>query len=493
MSEKTARRSSLTLLEVGVFLLVAVVLGSFVMQRAKEARRRAVAGSLRAAGAVITCDRNGGVRTIDMTAMPEDRIRLKDIGLLTKLTAVNLDHSETQDEHLQELSPLKQLTKLHLVGTAITDTGCLHLEKHRAMRFLDLRANCISDEGLAPLSTLTELVELRLAQTWITDDGLKSLAGMQKLEMLDLRHSDITDAGLKHLHPLTSLNKVRLIHSRVTERGVERLQEARPDLTIEHWPEVADPNHLRVRLRPPNYQTNQTEREGAERVHISERALVKELIELKKRIPDGPSSAEQNIRGLNYVEGGGFLSYLELSLEKPPVDLFPQVLRCRNLEHLVLRYFPPTDDFFSQIHRLRFLRYLTLHCPLTDEHLEQIARLPNLAALDMRGTLRRPSRFTNDGLRHLSNLSGLTNLEIANSEISDEGLRHLKFEDLPKLSFIRLNNVPNVTREGVFHLLDEFPETRRYSVWIQGDRPISDWESEYRRRDRQRKLRSPAP
>ncbi len=51
---------------------------------------------------------------------------------------------------------------------------------------------------------------------------------------------------------------------------------------------------------------------------------------------------------------------------------------------------------------------------------------------------------------------------------------------MPKLSFIRLNNVPNVTREGIFHLLDELPETRRYSVWIQGDRRISQWESEYR-------------
>ena len=51
---------------------------------------------------------------------------------------------------------------------------------------------------------------------------------------------------------------------------------------------------------------------------------------------------------------------------------------------------------------------------------------------------------------------------------------------MPKLSFIRLNNVPNVTREGVFHLLDEFPETRRYSVWIQGDSHISRWESAYR-------------
>jgi len=483
MPEKAARRSSLTLLEVGLILLIAVGLGAYVMHRAKETRRRAVAGVLKAAGAKIQYGEDQSI--IAMTAMAEERIRLKDIGLLTKLSAINLDHSETIDEHLQELSHLERLTKLHLVGTAITDEGCRHLANHRAMRFLDLRANCISDEGLAELSELTELVELRLAQTWITDDGLKSLARMQKLETLDLRHSDITDKGLKQLHSLKSLNKVRLIHSRVSRSGATKLNATMPNLFIEHWPEVSDPNHTRIRLRPPNYAT---ERDEIARVHVSERALLKELSELEKTIPDGPAPPDQNVREIQTLDRDGFVVYLELPMEKPPVDLFPRVLRFRNLEHLTLRYFPPTEDIFAQIHRLRFLRYLSVHCPLTDRHLDQISRLPNLALLEIRGSLRRPSQFTDDGMRHLLSLKGLTNLEIANSEISDEGLRQLKFEDLPKLSFIRLNNVPNVTREGVFYLLDEFPKTRRYSVWIQGDRHISRWESEYRSLDRKRKV-----
>ena len=205
MSEKAARRSSLTLLEVGIILLIAVGLGAYVMHRAKEARRRAVAGVLKAAGANIQYGKDQSIIAIDMTAMAEEQIRLKDIGLLTKLSAVNLDHSETIDEHLQELSHLERLTKLHLVGTAVTDEGCRHLANHHAMRLLDLRANCISDAGLTELSELTKLVDLRLAQTWITDAGLKSLAGMQKLEMLDLSHSDITDEGLQHLHRRTTI------------------------------------------------------------------------------------------------------------------------------------------------------------------------------------------------------------------------------------------------------------------------------------------------
>ena len=118
---------------------------------------------------------------------------------------------------------------------------------------------------------------------------------------------------------------------------------------------------------------------------------------------------------------------MELSVENPPVDLFAKSLRFRNLEHLILRYFPPTKDLFENIHRLRFIRDLTVHCPVTDDHLRQIAQLPNLAALDMRGSLRRPSQYTDDGLRHPKKLSRLTNFEIANSEVSDEGLRHLTF------------------------------------------------------------------
>ncbi|MDA0590368.1 MAG: hypothetical protein O2820_15135 [Planctomycetota bacterium] len=53
MKEKTARRSSLTLLEVGVILVIAVSLGAYVVQRANVARQKAVAGTLKAAGAKI--------------------------------------------------------------------------------------------------------------------------------------------------------------------------------------------------------------------------------------------------------------------------------------------------------------------------------------------------------------------------------------------------------------------------------------------------------
>ena len=69
MSEKAARRSSLTLFEVGIILLIAVGLGAYVMHRAKEARRRAVAGVLKAAGAKIQYGKDESIIAIDMTAI----------------------------------------------------------------------------------------------------------------------------------------------------------------------------------------------------------------------------------------------------------------------------------------------------------------------------------------------------------------------------------------------------------------------------------------
>jgi internalin A len=491
MTEKPAkRRSSLTLLEVGVILVIAAALGTFVMHRATEARRRAVAGALKAAGAKIKYGEAGAVRAIDMTAMPEDQIQLTDIALLTALTAINLDHSETLDEHLLDLSGLKQLTKLHLVGTGITDEGCRHLASHPAMRFLDVRADFVSDAGLAHLGKLKELVELRLAQTWITDDGLKSLAGLQKLESLDLRHTDITDAGLKHLHSLENLRMVRLIHSRVTEQSVKDLQKAMPELAVEFNPDRSGPNHLRVRMRPPKYST---ERDEIGRVHVSERALLKDLVALEKTIIDGPTPPEQNAREILYFERGGFLIDIGVAMKKPPADLIPRLPFCRNLERLGLAIFRPDEDAFSNIHRLRFLRNLAIICPLTDRHLADISRLPNLTLLVIEGTHLRPSEFSDEGLKSIANLSHLTNLEFARSNITDEGLRHLTAEKLPLLSSIRLSDVPNVTREGVFHLLDEFPLTRKYSYWIRGDEMISKWESEYRVLNRKRRLSKPKP
>lgn len=498
MSEKkpAKRRSSLTLLEVGVVLVIAVALGIFVAHRAKEARRRAVAGALKAAGAKIKYGEDGTVLAIDMTTMPEDQIDLTDIALLTRLTAINLDHSETLDEHLLELSGLEQLTKLHLVGTAITDDGCRHLTSHPAMRFLDVRADFVTDAGLADLGKLTELIELRLAQTWITDDGLKSLAGLQKLKTLDLRHTDITDAGLQHLYSLKNLTMVRLVHSRVTEQGVEDLQKAMPDLTVEFNPDRSDPGHLRVRMRPPKYTT---ERDQVGRVHISERSLVKDLVEIEKTIFDGPTPPGQNAREINFFEWNGFLIDLSVGMKKPPTDLIPRLPLCRNLETLELAYFRPDEDAFANFHRLRFLRYLTIRCPINDRHLADISRLPNLASLEIRGAfcqpseISQPSEITDDGLKSIANLSHLTNLEIVQSTISDDGLRHLTGYKLPLLSLIRLSDVPNVTREGVFHLLDEFPLTRKYSYWIRGDEQISNWGIEYRSLDRKRRSSKPKP
>lgn len=491
MTENPAkRRSSLTLLELGVILVIAVSLGAYVVQRANVARQKAVAGTLKAAGAKIKYGDDGSVRSIDLTAMPEDRIELDDIALLTELTAINLDHSETLDEHLLELSGLEQLTKLHLVGTAMTDDGCRHLTSHPAMRFLDVRADFVTDTGLADLGKLTELIELRLAQTWITDDGLKSLAGLQKLKTLDLRHTDITDAGLKHLHPLRNLTMVRLVHSRVTEQGVADLQAAMPNLAVEFNPDWSDRGHLRVRLRPPNYTT---ERDQIGRVHVSERALVKDLVELEKSIPDGPIPPDQNAREILFFERDGFLIDIGVAMKKPPADLIPRLPFCRNLERLGLAIFRPDEDAFSNIHRLRFLRNLAILCLLTDRHLADISRLPNLALLVIEGTHLRPSEFSDEGLKSIANLSHLTNLEIAHSNITDEGLRHLTSEKLPLLSSIRLSNVPNVTREGVFHLLDEFPLTRKYSYWIRGDKQISNWGLEYQSLDRKRRLSKPKP
>ena len=79
---------------------------------------------------------------------------------------------------------------------------------------------------------LKNLRKLHLENTSITDDGLIHLKELENLEYLNLYGTSITDAGLLHLSNLKELKSLYLWQTNATEEGATRLKEEIPDLYI---------------------------------------------------------------------------------------------------------------------------------------------------------------------------------------------------------------------------------------------------------------------
>jgi len=89
---------------------------------------------------------------------------------------------------------------------------------------------------------------------------------------------------------------------------------------------------------------------------------------------------------------------------------------------------------------------------ITDDELETIGKLRNLEILKLSDPFTgRSSEITDEGLRHLRHLNQLRNLSLANTRITNNGLIHLR--NLRRLEEIDISQT-KIGSEGIFHLLD---------------------------------------
>ncbi len=124
------------------------------------------------------------------------------------VSAVILYPREFGDEEATCLKELKNLKRLELGYTNITDAGLEHIEK------------------------LSNLEVLRLNGTKISDAGLEHVENFKNLVLLQLDYTGISDAGLEHLSELPNLDTLLIDHTNVTPNGLKRLQKALPNCKI---------------------------------------------------------------------------------------------------------------------------------------------------------------------------------------------------------------------------------------------------------------------
>jgi len=158
---------------------------------------------------------------------------------LTHMSSVSFQDVPVADSELGALSTLtdseiKNLERLNLENTRVTDASLPFLRNLTSLKRLVLENTKVSDSGLQYLSGLTSLEGLNLESTQVTDAGLHHLSGLINVRDLSLNGTQVTDEGLAHLTGLTNLQHLDLRNTKVTDAGIEGLRSRLPGIKILH-------------------------------------------------------------------------------------------------------------------------------------------------------------------------------------------------------------------------------------------------------------------
>lgn len=122
---------------------------------------------------------------------------------LLDINAVNV--SSLTDSQVALLEPLsEQIVWVKLSGTKITNQAAATLAKLKNLQKLHLENTAISDATIKKIKDLPLLTYLNLVNTQVSDAGIKELSSAKKLSSLHLWKTKVTEAGmaaLKQAHP----------------------------------------------------------------------------------------------------------------------------------------------------------------------------------------------------------------------------------------------------------------------------------------------------
>jgi Leucine-rich repeat (LRR) protein len=310
-----------------------------------------------------------------------------------------LSHNETVgDESLESLARLRKLRVLYLFNTAVAGSGLASLSG-QSLEHLDLSHSPVTDDGLRGVLHLRKLRSLGLKNTFVTDQGLVHLAQLSNLKRLRLTNTDVSDEGLEQLHQLSSLEEVSLRGTNVTAKGVSRLAKALPECQVSAnyglglvpdqdllFPDGHRPTAVEIKSKLKERNIDCLIETDASR---DGDPIISFRLETSTL---GAQPILQLIRAMPDLE--------LLSVQNSLADdaLLEGLADCSQLNYLIIRSGRLSDDGLRHLQEVSSLREIEFH--------EQV--------------------FTENAVENLSKLQQLTALYWEESKLSDEARRALK-------------------------------------------------------------------
>ena len=146
------------------------------------------------------------------------------------------------------------------------------------LRRLMLRDTLVTDEGLQYLKDLPNLEELDLSGTRVTDKGIEYLRNLKSLRRLNLLSSTASDAAMDVLAGLPHLEVLNLYRTKITNSGVAKLQALK---------ELKDVQGVRYTLVTPNRRRGFAQR-ATRRTNSVRQFECSEDRQLSRRAPRSP-------------------------------------------------------------------------------------------------------------------------------------------------------------------------------------------------------------
>lgn len=145
---------------------------------------------------------------------------LKVVGTLKNLERLNLTLTPVTDSHLEHLAGLTRLRVFSLASAKCTGEGFRFLGNLKQLENANFHFTPVNDADLAGISTVTSLERLEIVHCHFTDAGVAPLARLVNLERLQIGSRDATGAAVKSLTRLKKLRELDLHDNQATVEGI---------------------------------------------------------------------------------------------------------------------------------------------------------------------------------------------------------------------------------------------------------------------------------
>ncbi|MCY2963795.1 MAG: hypothetical protein NT069_09150 [Planctomycetota bacterium] len=354
-------------------------------------------------------------------------LRASGLSEFSGLHGIAGEESGVTDTGARGIARFRELGNLDLRFTRFGDSGLRQLSHLRQLRVVRLVGTDVSDFGIEGLrGSLDELKELQLDHTGVADDSISFLSGAIRLSKLRVRGTEVTDAACGVLESISSLVLVDLSGTRCSHHAIAQLRQSRPDLRVvfETIPDL--PAILRNSNIPVVSASQHVERHGGK---IGMRVVAgQSVIDSLEWTHQRERRMDQEIEAILQIPEFSTLRSIDLELDFLGDRSCKTIARLEQLQSVSLGHSMVSDEGMRELFGLHHLQSLSLmHCWITDQLLAELVKaLPNLRSLALSGTM-----ISDEGVSSLTGHSQLEGLGLWNTKVTDSCLEAIR--RLPRL------------------------------------------------------------